>query len=77
MNYYMTLYCLNKDWCGWSEHVTPVDDSSRVTKCPECNSIALIYDKEHTDYISDPTDEKTTQLILTLGLISPLPSKEE
>lgn len=76
MNHYMILYCLNKDICGWSERVDPVDDESRVSNCPECNSIALIYDKDQTDYIDDPTEQKTTELILTFGLIRPLPQEE-
>ena len=73
MNHYMILYCLDKQYCGWSERVAPVEDSERVTSCPECNSVALIYDKEHTDYIDDPTEKKTSDLILNLGLINPLP----
>ena len=73
----MILYCLNKEICGWSERVAPVEDSKRVTTCPECNSVALIYDKDRTDYIEDPTEQKTTELILTFGLFRPLPQEEE
>lgn len=77
MNDYMILYCLNKEVCGWSERVAPVEDSKRVTTCPECNSVALVYDKDQTHYIENPTEKETTELILTFGLLSPLPSQEE
>lgn len=73
----MILYCLDKEFCGWSERVAPVEDSERITSCPECNSIALIYSKDRTDYIEDPTEEQTTNIILTFGLLRPLPQEEE
>lgn len=74
---YMILYCLDKQTCGWSERVEPVSDSERTARCPECGALALIYDKEHTDYISDPTDHATDNLILNLELLSIPVAKEE
>jgi hypothetical protein len=73
----MILYCLNKEFCGWSERVALVEDSERITSCPECNSVALIYSKDQTDYIENPTEEQTIDIILTFGLVSPLPREKE
>ena len=66
---YMILYCLNKGLCGWSERVGLVSDDKRITSCPECGSIALIYDKDQTQYIENPDDENTISLIIKKGLL--------
>ena len=73
---YMILYCLNKDLCGWSERVAPVEDTERVTSCPQCDSVALIYDRDCTDYIENPDEKNTSAIILNLGLVKPILEEE-
>jgi|10_taG_2_1085330.scaffolds.fasta_scaffold486252_1 hypothetical protein len=73
---YMILYCLNKDLCGWSERVAIVTDDQRITTCPECDGMALIYDRDQTAYIENPTPQNTNPLLLSLGLVKQIKEEE-
>ena len=74
---YMILYCLDKQtWAGLRE-LNPSLTQKELLDAPNAGALALIYDKEHTDYISDPTDHATDNLILNLELLSIPVVKEE
>lgn len=72
MTNYMVLYCINKDLCGWSERIDPLPHDERVTSCPECDSLALVYDADQTHNIENFNSENTNKILLSLGLIKPL-----